>query len=64
MNSLHVNKLKTFLLLKRATSNPTEQIHLGPMANEFFSYSNMICDINEAAVELDLAAHVKFTSCK
>lgn len=64
INSLQVNKLKPFLLLKRAKSNSTEQIHLGSMANEFFSCSNTLCDTNEAAVELDLAVHVKFTSCK
>lgn len=64
INSLQVNKLKPFLLLKRAKSNSTEQIHLGSTANEFFSCSNMLCDTNEAAVELDLAVHVKFTSCK
>lgn len=57
MDSLQVNKLKTFLLLKRAKSNSTEKIHLGSLANEFFCCSNMLCDMNETAVELDLAVH-------
>lgn len=64
MNSLQVNKMKTFLLLKRDNSNSTEQIHPESMANEFFSCSHMLCVMNDAAVELDLAVHVKCTSCK
>lgn len=34
------------------------------MANEFFSYSDMLGDTNGAGAELDLAAPVKFTSRK
>lgn len=64
MNRLQDSKPKTFLLLKGAKSNTTEQLRLGSTANEFFSCSNTIWDMNEAAVELDLAVHVEFTSCK